>query len=632
MSTWFQLKTVHRAILAIGLIGVAAVSLAWLCSRDPHIAFLPEDRRAEWILFPSAFGVRAHPVAELEAVFRREFTVDSRPAVGQLSVRAAKRFQLRINSRPIDLRAGRNWKAITVADVAGYLQAGTNTIEARVFNSNGPPALWLELNTGRMTLRSDATWEATLLDSAWRRAVPATVPRLPGPGNPMAGGEATLPALAAVWPLWLVLLGLAVVLWNFGRWGFNRLRPAPARASNPPRRWPIVLPLVLVAILWVVLFVHNTRLVPRSLGFDAGEHLDYIAYLQQHRELPSPDKGWEMFQPPLYYAISATALSSFGLTTSDDAAAIVLRLLTLGFGLAQLTLVFLSLRLLFPGQAGRPLVGLLLAAFLPMQLYLSHYVTNETLGATLVSATLYLSLRLLRAEKAGVMGYAGLGLCLGMALLTKVTGVLLIPFLLIAMAVRRRAPGSAPFTRWYFPGVMLAVGLAVCGWYYLWIWLHFGKPLVGNWDLITGFRWWQDSGYHTAADFTRFGRSLVQPPFSVFAGFADGIYSTLWGDGLCGGATAWVFRPPWNYDLMCAGYLLAILPTVLVLTGVAAAVGRFLRQPTANWFVLLGFSATVLGALIFMNLKVPSYAQAKAFYGLCALMPLCAFGAVGWRS
>jgi hypothetical protein len=50
---WFQLKAPHRAVLAIALMGVMVASLAWLCVRDPKIAFLPGDGRAEWILFPS---------------------------------------------------------------------------------------------------------------------------------------------------------------------------------------------------------------------------------------------------------------------------------------------------------------------------------------------------------------------------------------------------------------------------------------------------------------------------------------------------------------------------------------------------------------------------------------------------
>ena len=40
--------------------------------------------------------------------------------------------------------------------------------------------------------------------------------------------------------------------------------------------------------------------------------------------------------------------------------------------------------------AEAPLAGLVLAGFLPMQLYLSHCVTNETLAAPLVSAAIFL--------------------------------------------------------------------------------------------------------------------------------------------------------------------------------------------------------------------------------------------------
>jgi len=42
-----------------------------------------------------------------------------------------------------------------------------------------------------------------------------------------------------------------------------------------------------------------------------------------------------------------------------------------------------------------------------MNLYLSHYVTNEVLAATLVSAAIFLCLRLLREERMSPTGYAG---------------------------------------------------------------------------------------------------------------------------------------------------------------------------------------------------------------------------------
>ena len=179
-------------------------------------------------------------------------------------------------------------------------------------------------------------------------------------------------------------------------------------------------------------------------------------------------------------------------------------------------------------------------------------------------------------------------------------------------------------------GVLLATCLAVCGWHYARIWLRFGTPLLGNWDVISGFTWWQDPGYHTAVDYIRFGRSLVHPLFSGFAGFADGIYSTLWGDGLCGGASSLTLA--WNQQSMVAGYLWALVPTVLLLTGGVVAIVQFIRKPSSESFLLLGFGAVLVLGMIFMTLKVPSYAQAKAFYGLSGLTPLCFFGVLGWET
>jgi tetratricopeptide (TPR) repeat protein len=626
---WFQLKAPHRAVLAIALIVMMVAALAWLCVRDPQIAFLVGDDRAKWILFPSSPNVVPHRMADLDAVFRREFVLDGQPRTARLSLRAARRVRLKINGQPVGMETSRNWKDFSHADVPGLLRVGTNTIEVRVFNGDGPPALWLVLVTDQLTLRSDQNWETSFAGSAWRRAALATTPRIPGRGNPMAGGEGTLAALAVVWPIWVGIVGLSIVIWLAGRWWLGRAR-TPNSVAGLSRREATVL-LTIIAALWVALFCNNARSITCAAGFDARDHVDYIGYIQKHGRLPLPSEGWEMYQPPLYYVISATALSSFGLSVTDEAAGAILRLLMMLFGITHFTLVFLSLRLLFRGQIGRQMVGLVLAGFLPMQLYLSHYVTNETLTATFATAAVFLCLHLLRAEHATLTGHAGLGFCLGAAMLTKATGVLLVPFIVVAVAGKLAAEKSPLVNRLRNLGVTLAICFAVCGWYYIWIWSHFGTPLVGNWDAVSRFHWWQDNGYHTATDFARFGRSLVHPLFSGFAGFADGIYSTLWGDGLCGGRRDMNDRPPWNYDLMIAGYLLALAPTLMILTGAAVSLLHFIRKPSAEWFVLLGLSGTMVFALFFMNLKVPSYAQAKAFYGLCALVPLCSFGAAGWE-
>jgi tetratricopeptide (TPR) repeat protein len=87
--------------------------------------------------------------------------------------------------------------------------------------------------------------------------------------------------------------------------------------------------------------------------------------------------------------------------------------------------------------------------------------------------------------------------------------------------------------------------------------------------------------------------------------------------------------PPWSYDLIVVGAVLALLPTLAILIGAAAATVHFIRQPAPAWVFLLGLAFTALLAIIYMTLTVPSYAQAKAFYGLVALVPICALAGLG---
>src|SRR6266403_358393 len=571
-STISVLKPWHRAIFMVAFAGVTISILAWIARHDSAINFLSYDRRAEWIVFPAAIDAHAHSSASLDATFRREVVLMDQPATARLSVRAMRRAEVKINGVTVRSWSNRNWKEITSIDVAVHLHVGTNLIEARVFNHNGPPALWLTLTTDQLRLRSDESWEASFAGSSWRYAALASRAKSPGPGNSIAGGELTFDAIKKLWTFWIVLVAIASVvsfLWNVN-----------SNESTAPRLQQMLL--LMLAGLWLLLFWNNARLLPFHAGFDSKEHLKYINYIQEHRALPLPTDGWEMYQPPLYYLIASASLSACQLSINDPTSIFVLRLLGAFFGIAQFVLVFLSLRLLFPARTA--FVGLLLAAFLPMHLYLAHYVTNEILAATLATAARYLCLRLLRSEKPRASQFAWLGLALGAAMLVKATGVLLLPIVIAAIAAKlavTRAPAAISFRN---VGLLLAICFAVCGWHYARIWLRFGTPLLGNWDVVSGFAWWQDPGYHTMADYLRFGRSLANPLFSGFAGFADGIYSTLWGDGLCGGLSSLIVA--WYQQPMAAGYLWALIPTTLVLAGAGVAIIRFIRKPSSKLFLL----------------------------------------------
>ena len=54
--------------------------------------------------------------------------------------------------------------------------------------------------------------------------------------------------------------------------------------------------------------------------------------------------------------------------------------------------------------------------------------------------------------------------------------------------------------------------LALCGWHYLRVALHFGgDPFVGNWDEASGIIWWQDPGYRVVDDYLRLGARSSGP-------------------------------------------------------------------------------------------------------------------------
>jgi Flp pilus assembly protein TadD len=314
----------------------------------------------------------------------------------------------------------------------------------------------------------------------------------------------------------------------------------------------------------------------------------------------------------------------------EESAVLVFRLLGMLLGLAQLVLIAASLRLLFPGQPRRQLAGLLFAAVLPAQIYSCYYTSNEPLLTTLGTAALYLCLLVVRDEQASTARHILLGLCLGAALLTKLTGLVVAGVVLLVLAGRLVVRGERRPGVWLRSvGLVLTLTVAVSAWHYVRVWAHFGTPFVGNYDNASGFWWWQMPGFGTLPYLLRFGRVLTDPFFSASNGVPDGLYATFWGDGMCGGVGAWAHRPPWNYDLMAAGYLLALVPTLALALGLGIALWQFLRRPQAAWFLLFGVPAGLAVAVLFQLVRYPYDGHSRSSYLLTALLPVCAVGALG---
>ena len=595
--------------------------LWWASRHDNSIPFLPQAGPAAWIVYPKPPDTTKHSAMQCSAVFRRSFTVTHVPSTVMLSVRAFRQGSVAINAQMLDELhlSRRDWKHARRLDVAKYLRPGDNEISVTVSNLLGPPALSLALQGDSVSVLTDQKWEASLLGAIWQPAVLARDLPVIRPGNLLFGQETTAASLRRTWPSLLIILLISVIV-TAGVGSLSKWLGSP----NTP-----IAVLALIILAWVVLFANNLPQLSGLFGFDRDGHQQYIDYILQKKALPLADEGWQMYQPPLFYVLSALIIGPFGWSASADSAMLALRCFSVVVGIAHLVLIFFCLRLLFPNQPSRQVAGLLFAGLLPANLCLSHHLTNENLAAAFVTAALYFCLRLRRTQAAPARLAIGAGTCLGLALLTKFSAVLAVPFVLVALAWPR---AGTPTARNAVTSITLALAslLAVCGWHFARVWHRFGTPLIGNWDPSLPFAWWQDPGYHTAGWFWRFGEALIRPLFSSFSSFADGMYSTLWGDGLCSASALMAFRPQWNYDLMNDGYLLALAATPLLAVGGAILLVRFLRQPTAEGFLLLGLLGAFAAGIALMTLRVASYAQVKAFYALPALLPLSVLAAVAW--
>jgi tetratricopeptide (TPR) repeat protein len=616
----------HRLLIPLAIVVGASAWLWWLCDRDPHIKFLVGEGPAEWIVYPVPANVIAQVRGTRITTFRRTFSLEQKPNQATLRLRALGRPTCSINNRPVSLPASPNWKQTVAADVAMDLRAGTNEILVAVGNDTGPPALWLNLAWPGGQVMSDGDWQTTIAGSLAEPARLAVEPMPVRPGNPIAQTERTADSIRSQAPVLglfaLVALGAVIT---------GSVLGLPQRLLSSPRGRCLFL--AGLTLVWLVLLVHNAPLLRFPIGFDARAHLDYVRHIQKEKALPLANEGWEAHQPPLFYLLSTLVLGLSDISADAPSAITALRALNFIASLIQLALIAAALRLLVPDSPGAQLIGTFLVACLPMQLYMSHYLTNDVLAGAFASAAVYLTLRLLRSPQPTVGLLMALGACIGTALLTKVTTTVIVPVILFAIAGRLMAQREWRPRAWLRQiGIPLLVCVLVSGWHFGRVWHRFGTPFIGSYDPASGFQWWQDPGYNTTSYFLRFGRSLREPSFSEMNGFADGLYSTMWGDALWGGVAEKRARTPWNYELMAASMVLALAPSLLLVIGFCASVVELFRRRTAEWLLVVGLMVFMGLGLLYHFLRLPYACHVKAFYALPAVLGLAALAALGFQT
>jgi 4-amino-4-deoxy-L-arabinose transferase-like glycosyltransferase len=208
------------------------------------------------------------------------------------------------------------------------------------------------------------------------------------------------------------------------------------------RRWVRAhLPELIALSAGIVVRLSMALLYDARIGYDFNAHWPNIQYLIKQHALPPLELNAESNHPPLYYLIAAVPIA-LGL----DAGA--LGWLSALWGMSRLVLIWIGLERWLPESRIARVVALALAGVLPAAAHLDGMITNETLMMLLSAAVFVVAPAAIAAARQGRNGpMAGLGLLLGLALMSKVSASVLVTSIAVAIGleiVRERPPS----TRW----------------------------------------------------------------------------------------------------------------------------------------------------------------------------------------
>ena len=400
----------------------------------------------------------------------------------------------------------------------------------------------------------------------------------------------------------------------------------------------------LIFLAYAALGIIYMLATPPLEASDEYKHYPVVQYIQTKRALPilDPDNPglWlqEGAQPPLYYLLMAAITA--GIDTSDlpqvhhknpyafvgnpnqirnknliihdpaqekfpvqgtILAVYAIRLVSIGLGLGTIWLTFKLGSLLFSSQIG--LFAAALTAFNPMFLFVSAAVNNDSLANLLGHLALYLLVKLWRNvpdPQREWTRYAGLGLVLGLGMLTKLSlgGLLGLTGLALAWLSWRRRQWRLLFVG----GVItLATSLAVSGWMFIRNWQVYGD--------LTGLN------AFVAVQGTRLMPITPAGWIDEFGTF----YRSYW--GLFGGVN------------VAAPEIFYVVFNVLAALG-ALGLAKWLWQKRRAWpaggWLLAAWSGILLVLLLRWNIISPAFQGRLIFPALGPLNLMWAVGLLAW--
>jgi hypothetical protein len=601
----------RRLIIGIAtavVLGSAGGGLLYRAYTAHDSSILIDTPTAAWIKAAKPTYLGTHDIVPLQTAFLRSFRLTKVPAVVALRVRSFRRSLVSVNGVPLKpLSSGTPpWVAGDHYEIAAELREGDNLVVVVVENDHGPASLLMEGDLAELSTGPD--WQ-THTGKEPIGGVQILAERLREPNIQNAfptaaqGLQRVGPYLASIFVLGAVA---ALALMNWGK--------ARARAQLTPSglRW-------LLMGAWALLCANNLLKLPLKVAFDVVGHVDYIVKIAEGK-LPIATDGWQMFQSPLYYLITGGLYALASLTMKAPQAIYAARLVPMLCGLALIGIAYRSAGRVFASRPDLQLVALAVAGTMPMSFYICQEVGNEPLAGAIGAALLDLCLLEIATTEgpSPVWRGARLGGLFGLALLAKITLLLILPALVWVLWLRLRGqPASARIKA----GASFAAAVViVSGWYFVRNWIRLGHLFMDGWDPARGIAWWQDPGYRTLNDLLRFGDGVTRPIWSVLSGYWDGLYATTWLDGDLSSQIYADAAPPWNYDFMVALAPLALPLTLAILVGVALIPFTRERIARLSLAMLAGVWLCFLGAIAYVFLTLPIYSTVKGTYAL-ALVP-----------
>ncbi len=233
----------------------------------------------------------------------------------------------------------------------------------------------------------------------------------------------------------------------------------------------------LIKLFYVVLTqAHIVQNDLEALDAKSFGHLGYVYQIYTTGRLPevNPVGHYQFYQPPLHYIISALCMrlySLFGIEFSsmDE----ILQVLPLFYTTAILVLINKIGRQLKCSLLGR-CIAVGIAAFFPYSIFMGGAINNDTLTTLFMMLCVYATLKWY--EKPNMKGVLIMAVCIGCAMMTKLSGAMIAPSMALVMLWRAWKDRSqwTVYLRQFVCFGLVAFPLGL--WYSLLRWVQYRMP------------------------------------------------------------------------------------------------------------------------------------------------------------